>query len=72
VYDSNTATLIKIHQLDMFMERSGMAPSVVAQVFRDCDVYGYIDDTYEFLHIQGDLATYEDISKYIDSQKRAA
>jgi len=69
MYNSDIATMIKIEQLGLFKRRLGKNAAEIGSLFKKHDVFGYIDDAYEFLHIQGALATYEDISAYIASGK---
>ena len=71
MYNANIASMIKIQQLQLFKKRRGCHMSEIGKLFREYDVLEYIDDAYEFLHIQGANATYEDISAYI-AQREAA
>jgi hypothetical protein len=65
----DTATFIKIQQLRLFMDNLGLNASEAGKLFKDNGVFDYIDDAYEFLHIQGKYATYEDVSNYIACRK---
>ena len=65
MYNANIASMIKIQQFELFKRLRGCRASEVGRLFRKYGVLEYIDDSYEFLHIQGANATYEDISAYI-------
>jgi len=65
MYNTNIASMLKIQQLELFRKRRGCRVSDAGKLFRQYSVFDYIDDSYEFLHIQGADATYEDISAYI-------
>ena len=71
MYNSDVATMIKIEQMGLFKRRRGKSLAEIGGLFKRHDVFGYIDDSYEFLHIQGALATFEDISAYIAAEERA-
>jgi len=60
--------MIKIEQMGLFKRRLGKNAAEIGGLFKEHEVFGFIDDSYEFLHIQGALATYEDISAYIASE----
>ena len=36
------------------------------RIFRDWNVYGYIEELWGIFHIEGDHAVLEDIEKYLD------
>jgi len=63
--------MIKIEQLGLFKRQLGKNTAEIGKLFKKHDVFDYIDDSYEFLHIQGALATYEDISAYIASGRES-
>jgi hypothetical protein len=65
------ASLIKIQQLGLFKKLRGDSVAEIGRLFKKYEVFDYIDDAYEFLHIQGANATYEDISEYIARRKTA-
>jgi hypothetical protein len=65
MYNKNIASMIKIQQLELFKRQRGCRVAEVGRLFKAHSVFDYIDDAYEFLHIQGANATYEDISAYI-------
>ena len=69
MYNTNIASMIKVQQLGLFMRLRGLHASEVGKLFKKHGVLDYIDDAYEFLHIQGAYATYEDISAYISQQE---
>jgi len=71
MYNPDIATMIKIEQMGLFKRRLGKNAAEIGSLFKQHNVFGYIDDCYEFLHIQGALATYEDISAYIAAEDRA-
>ena len=71
MYNANIAAMIKIQQLELFKKQRGCRVSEIGRLFKQHGVLDYIDDAYEFIHIQGANATYEDISAYI-AQKEAA
>jgi len=68
MYSADIATMIKIEQMGLFRRRLGKTAAEIGSLFKQNDVFGYIDDCYEFLHIQGAFATYEDISTYIAAE----
>jgi len=67
MYNKDIATMIKIEQFELFKKRTGRTAAEVGQLFKQYGVLDYVDDAYEFLHIQGAPATYEDITAYIQS-----
>lgn len=71
MFNENIATMIKIQQFEMFKKLRGGRASDIGKLFKTYGVFDYIDDAYEFLHIQGANATYEDISNYIAGQVNA-
>ena len=71
MYNNNIASMIKIQQLELFKRRRGQSAAEIGELFRKYNILDYIDDTYEFLHIQGASATYEDISAYIAQRETA-
>ncbi|MDR0875428.1 MAG: DUF3791 domain-containing protein [Clostridiales Family XIII bacterium] len=65
MYNSDIATMMKIRQFELFKKRLGCSAADIGKLFKKYGILGYIDDAYEFLHIQGALATYDDLSSYI-------
>jgi hypothetical protein len=63
--------MIKIEQVELFKEALGKGSAEVAALFAANDVFAFIDDAYEMLHVQGALATYEDINAYIQNRNAA-
>ncbi|MDR3304882.1 MAG: DUF3791 domain-containing protein [Clostridiales Family XIII bacterium] len=72
MYNKDIATMIKIEQFELFKGRTGKTAAEVGQLFKRYGVFDYMDDAYEFLHIQGALATYEDIAAYIRAQSKVS
>jgi hypothetical protein len=71
MFNESIATMIKIQQFEMFKKLRGGHASDIGKLFKKYGVFDYIDDAYEFLHIQGAHATYEDISNYMAEQADA-
>lgn len=61
--------MMKIQQFELFKKKHGGSASDIGKMFKKYGILDYIDDAYEFLHIQGALATYEDLSSYILNQE---
>ncbi|MDR3295592.1 MAG: DUF3791 domain-containing protein [Clostridiales Family XIII bacterium] len=68
MYNDDIATMIKIGQFQLFKKRTGKTAAETGRLFKQFGVFDYIDDAYEFLHIQGASATYEDIESHIRSR----
>jgi hypothetical protein len=71
MYNADIALMIKIQQFELFKKQRKSSAYEIGKLFSECGVYDYIDDAYEFLHIQGANATYEDISTYITRREAA-
>jgi hypothetical protein len=65
MYNADIATMIKLQQFELFKKRLGGSAMDIGNMFKKYGILDYIDEAYEFLHIQGAYATYEDISSYI-------
>jgi transcription termination factor Rho len=65
MYNSDIATMMKIQQIELIKKKHGCSAADVGKMFKKYGILDYIDDAYEFLHIQGPLATYDDLSSYI-------
>jgi len=63
--------MIKIEQMGLFRRRLGKSAAAIGNLFKQNDVFGYIDGCYEFLHIQGAQATYKDITSYMAAETKA-
>jgi hypothetical protein len=61
----NIAAMIKIEQLDLFTKKTKSSYREISGLFDQYRVWEFIDDAYEGLHVQGPLATYDDINDYI-------
>jgi len=59
--------MIKIEQLDRFHAATKLAYHDLANLFDRYDVWRFVDDAYDGLHVQGGMATYEDISTYLQN-----
>ena len=68
MYNPDIALMIKIEQMGLFRRRLGKTAAEIGLLFKEHNVFGYIDDAYEFLHIQGALATYDDIFSYVEKE----
>jgi hypothetical protein len=62
------ATLLKIQQLERFRRARGCSYAEVSRLFDEYDVWGFIDDSYEALHVQGVEASFADISGYLETR----
>jgi hypothetical protein len=60
---------MKIEQLELVHERMGLTFKQAAELFDRFDVWGFIDKAYEGLHVQGALATYDDVVEYIANRR---
>jgi hypothetical protein len=69
---SDMAATIKIEQLDLFSKKRRLGFQEVSKIFDTYHIWEFIDDAFEGLHVQGPLATYEDISAYIRTKDKAA
>jgi transcription termination factor Rho len=67
MYNSDIAMMIKIQQFELFKKQLKCSAADIGKMFKEYGVLEYIDDAYEFLHIQGRYATYDDVSSYIKS-----
>jgi hypothetical protein len=63
------STSIKVEQLDLFRQAKGLSYSEVSELFDRYEVWSFIDDAYEGLHVQGAAATYEDIVQYLSHKE---
>jgi hypothetical protein len=59
------STLIKIEQLGLLKRALKSSYRDASTVFDRYDVWGFIDDMYEFFHIQGAAASFEDVVEHI-------
>jgi len=61
------AMMIKIEQLDMFKRVRNTSFREISEYFDRHNIWKFIDDAYYGLHVQGALATFDDITGYIQS-----
>jgi hypothetical protein len=65
-------TLLMIQQIERFSAALGCSRAQVSELFDREEVWGFIKDSYEALHVQGVEATYEDICDYLKTRGVAA
>jgi hypothetical protein len=63
------ATMMKIEQLDLLRRARGLSCREASELFDRFEVWSFIDDAYEGLHVQGSLATFEDLSRYLEHKE---
>ena len=68
MYNPDIAIMIKIEQMGLFRRRLEKSAAEIGLLFKEHNVFGFIDDMYEFLHIQGALATFDDIYSYLEKE----
>jgi len=61
----NIAMMIKVEQLELYKQARGCSYREASEYFDKYGIWGFIDDAYYGLHVQGAQATFEDISNYI-------
>jgi hypothetical protein len=61
-------TMIKVEQLCLFKNVMGTTYREVSILFDNYNVWTFIDDMYEFMHIQGDMVSYNEICAYLKRQ----
>ncbi|MDR0825314.1 MAG: DUF3791 domain-containing protein [Prevotella sp.] len=62
------STMIKIEQLRLFRDAMETTYRDVSELFDNCNVWSFIDDMYEFMHIQGDEVSFNEIGEYLKRQ----
>jgi hypothetical protein len=65
------AMMIKVEQLDLFMQARALTYREASELFDRFGVWGFIDAAYEGLHVQGEQASFEDIRDFINRQEAA-
>jgi hypothetical protein len=63
-------TMLKVEQLDLFSQKLNLGYKNASTLFDDYQVWDFIDDAFEGLHVQGPFATYEDIREYLKNRGR--
>jgi hypothetical protein len=64
--NANIATMIKIEQLDLFKNVMNLTYREASDVFDQYAVWEFIDDMYEFMHIQSDTVSFNEIKEYLE------
>ncbi|GHV69777.1 hypothetical protein AGMMS49928_13720 [Spirochaetia bacterium] len=59
------ATGIKLEQLELFKKKKRLSYQKASTIFDRYRIWEFVDEAFEGLHVQGPLATYEDITAYI-------
>jgi hypothetical protein len=63
-------TMLNVEQLDLFSQKLNIGHKNASILFDDFQIWDFIDDAFEGLHVQGPLATYEDIREYLKNRGR--
>jgi hypothetical protein len=63
--NQNRVVIIKREQLDLFTKKLKLSCKETSELFDQYRVWEFIDDAFEGIHVQSPLATYEDITGYI-------
>jgi hypothetical protein len=63
--NADIASMIKIEQLDLFKNAIGTTYRDVSDIFDQFGVWKFIDDMYEFMHIQSDMVSFGEIKEYL-------
>jgi hypothetical protein len=64
--NEDIALMIKIEQLDLFKNEMGLTFREASEIFDQYNVWEFIDDMYEYMHIQGDTVSFSEIQKYLN------
>jgi len=64
----NIATMIKVEQLGLFKEALKLSYRETSELFDRYEVWSFVDDIYEGVHVQGPAATFEDIKRYLQDR----
>jgi hypothetical protein len=67
--EKSIVNMIKMEQMALFRKQRKCSYKRVSELFDRYHIWEFIDDTYEGLHVQGALATYEDIQHYMGGLK---
>jgi hypothetical protein len=59
------ATMIKVEQLELFKKKKRLSYQKASNTFDKYRVWEFVDEAFEGLHVQGTMATYEDLIAYI-------
>jgi hypothetical protein len=59
------ATMIKLEQLELFKKKKRLSYQKASNAFDKYRIWEFVDEAFEGLHVQGPLATYDDITTYI-------
>jgi hypothetical protein len=65
------ATMIKLEQLELFTKKKRLSYQQASDTFDRYHIWDFVDEAFEGLHVQGPMATYEDITAYIKTQPAA-
>jgi hypothetical protein len=66
--NEDIALMIKIEQLDLFRNAKNITFREASELFDRYNVWGFIDDMYEYMHIQGDMVSFTEIQEYLNRQ----
>jgi hypothetical protein len=61
------AAMIKVEQLEFFTNKLKCSYKETSNLFDRYRIWEFIDEAFEGLHVQGPLATYDDITAYISN-----
>jgi hypothetical protein len=61
------ATMIKVEQLAYFKDKLKYSYKETSSLFDQYHIWEFIDEAFEGLHVQGPIATYDDITAYINN-----
>jgi hypothetical protein len=64
--NEDIALMIKIEQLDLFKNEMNLTFREASEIFDRYKVWDFIDDMYEYMHIQGDMVSFAEIQKYLN------
>jgi hypothetical protein len=63
--NTDIASMIKIEQLDLFKNVMNTTYRDAANLFDQYGIWAFIDEMYEFMHIQGDRVSFDEIKEYL-------
>ena len=59
---------MQVRLVRLASEEWGRSIDEVNEIFRDNNVYRFIEDMWELFHIQGDMAVLDDINDYLSAR----
>lgn len=60
--------MIKVEQLGLFKEALKFSYRETSELFDQYGAWRFLDDIYEGVRVQGSIATFEDIKRYLQGE----